>query len=227
MSRKLDIASALAVALTFGFALFSADGSSAVAQSRNPVPAAAASLPQGPAASAATGQPDNLLPASYPELAAPRPTPRDETPPPAHEAQTDARLSLAGLVSEQQPETDLSRELECLAGAIYFEAKSETLEGQLAVGRVVINRANSGRFPSSYCGVVLQRSQFSFVRGGNLPAVNRQSHAWKQAVSVARIAHDGRWTSAAEGALFFHATRVSPNWRLTRVARIDNHVFYR
>lgn len=226
MSRKLDIASAIAVALTLGFTLVSADGSGAVAQSRNPVSAAQTTLPQGQATPAAAGQPDNLLPASYPELAAPRLDPRDDVlPPPVREA--DQGLTLAALVSEQQAGSDLSRELECLAGAIYFEAKSETLEGQLAVGRVVVNRARSGRFPASYCGVVLQPSQFSFVRGGSLPAMNRQSHAWKQAVALAQIADEGRWTSQAEGALFFHAARVSPNWRLTRVARIDNHVFYR
>jgi len=65
-----------------------------------------------------------------------------------------------------------SRELECLAGAIYFESKSESLQGQLAVGHVIANRAHSGRFPSSYCGVVFQRSQFSFVRGRSLPPIS-------------------------------------------------------
>jgi len=226
MSRKLDIASAIAVALTLGFTLASADGSGAAAQSRNPVSSSQAILPQGAAASAAAGTPDNILPGSYPELAAPTANPRDETLPPAvHEA--DDGLTLAGLVSEQPAETDLSRELQCLAGAIYFEAKSETLEGQLAVGRVVVNRARSGRFPSSYCGVVYQPSQFSFIRGNAMPAVNHESSSWKQAVAVAQIADEGSWTNAAEGALFFHAARVSPNWRLKRIARIDNHVFYR
>ena len=61
-----------------------------------------------------------------------------------------------------------SRELECLATGIYFESKSEPLAGQLAVGQVIANRASSGRFPSSYCGVLFQRSQFSFIRGKSL-----------------------------------------------------------
>lgn len=228
MSRKLDIASAIAVALTLGFTLVSADGSGAVAQSRNPVSAAQTPAPQGTAIPAAAGTPDNLLPASFPELAPSRTESRDDVlPPPVREA--DEGLTLAELVSEQQAETDpaTSRDLDCLAGAIYFEAKSETLEGQLAVGRVVVNRARSGRFPSSYCGVVYQPSQFSFIRGSAMPAANRSSAAWKQAVALAQIAHEGRWTSVAEGALFFHAARVSPGWRLKRIARIDNHVFYR
>ena len=117
--------------------------------------------------------------------------------------------------------------MRCLAGAIYFEAKGESLPGQLAVGRVVVNRAKSGRFPDSYCGVVYQRSQFSFVRGRTMPAIRTNSQDWREAVAIARIADAGSWESPAEGALFFHATRVSPGWRLARVTRIDNHVFYR
>jgi N-acetylmuramoyl-L-alanine amidase len=76
----------------------------------------------------------------------------------------DRPLSLASLVSSQPHSADLPRELNCLAGAIYFEAKSESLSGQLAVGRVIVARSKSGRFPNSYCGVVFQPSQFSFVR---------------------------------------------------------------
>lgn len=135
--------------------------------------------------------------------------------------------SLAALVSSQPQPAELSRELNCLAGAIFFEAKSETLNGQLAVGRVVVARAKSGRFPNSYCGVVFQPSQFSFVRGNSLPTGARHARQWKNAVAVAQIAHEGTWRSPVEGALFFHAAYVSPGWRLTRMARVDNHVFYR
>jgi spore germination cell wall hydrolase CwlJ-like protein len=221
MSRKVDIASAIAVALTLGLTLFSADGSGAVAQSRTPKPVAAPANPQ------IAGAPDNLLPETYPapSPAAAADVREEQLPPPAREA--DATLTLAEMVSEQTSSEEPSRELECLAGAIYFEAKSETLEGQLAVGRVIVNRARSGRFPASYCGVVFQRSQFSFIRGNAMPAINRASRDWKQALAIAQIAHEGTWTSAAEGALFFHAARVSPNWRLTRIARVDSHIFYR
>src|SRR3546814_1697830 len=66
-------------------------------------------------------------------------------------------------------------ELRCLAGAVYFESRGESLAGQLAVAHVIINRAESGRFPSSYCGVVHQRSQFSFVRGGKMPSIRESS----------------------------------------------------
>lgn len=135
--------------------------------------------------------------------------------------------TLASLVTAQPQPTELPRELNCLAGAIYFEAKSESLSGQLAVGRVIVARSKSGRFPNSYCEVVFQPSQFSFVRGGTMPGIARGSRQWRNAVAVAQIAHRGSWRSPVEGALFFHATHVSPAWRLTRIARVENHVFYR
>lgn len=122
----------------------------------------------------------------------------------------------------------LDAELECLAGAVYFEAKGEPARGQLSVAKVILNRTASGRFPRTACGVVRQRGQFSFVRGGRFPPIARGSASWKQAVAIARMARDGSVASPAGKALFFHARYVSPGWRgVTRVAAIGNHVFYR
>ena len=135
--------------------------------------------------------------------------------------------NLSSLVSQLRSSDAGSRELECLAGAIYFESKSEPLSGQLAVGQVVANRSKSGRFPASYCGVVFQRSQFSFVRGRALPPIPRSSLQWKNAVAIARIVDQALHVSSVPKALFFHARRVSPRWRLTRVGTVGNHVFYR
>lgn len=134
--------------------------------------------------------------------------------------------SLAELVSATPRPTELDPELRCLAGAVYFESRGESLVGQLAVAHVVINRAQSGRFPKSLCGVVHQRSQFSFVRGGRMPAV-REGSQWANAIAIAQIAREGSWKNHAPGALFFHARYVSPGWRKTRIAQIDNHIFYR
>jgi spore germination cell wall hydrolase CwlJ-like protein len=75
--------------------------------------------------------------------------------------------------------------------------------------------------------VVYQRAQFSFVRGGRMPAIDTSSSAWRNAKAIARIAHEGLWDSPAEGALFFHAKYVNPRWRLTRVAQVSTHIFYR
>jgi N-acetylmuramoyl-L-alanine amidase len=135
--------------------------------------------------------------------------------------------SLAALVKAQSPADELNAEMRCLAGAVYFESKGESLDGQLAVARVVMARAKSGRFPSTMCGVVYQPSQFSFVRGGRMPAINTGSLHWKNAVAISKIAMDGSWKSPVEGALFFHARYVSPGWKLKRIGAIDNHIFYR
>ena len=145
----------------------------------------------------------------------------------------DARLAEAGSLSElvaAMPEGGtMSREMECLAGAIYFESRGEPLAGQLAVGQVIINRSESGVFPSDYCGVVYQPSQFSFVRGGTMPRIDRGSAAWHRATAIARIAHEGLWDSKAGDSLYFHARYVKPSWSRTKIARatIDSHIFYR
>ena len=120
-----------------------------------------------------------------------------------------------------------SRELECLAVGIYYESKSEPLAGQLAVGQVIANRSHSGRFASTYCGVLFQRSQFSFVRGRSYPAPARSSRQWENAVAVAKIVDGKLHASSVPSALFFHAKRVSPGWRLARLGSVGNHIFYR
>ena len=206
MSRKISLAETIALAATFCFALLSTQGSVAAVQARNPQHAVTAQ------SAPAVGL--NL-------------SPEFSTSTDGQAAQADAASSLTELVSRRVTSQPLSAELNCLAGAIYFESKSEPLAGQLAVGRVIVARAQSGRFPSSYCGVVYQPSQFSFVRGKAMPAINKDSNGWKNAVAIAQIANDGSWTSPVEGALYFHAARVSPRWRMARVAKVGNHIFYR
>ena len=146
----------------------------------------------------------------------------DETP-----AEAAPVRDLASLVAEYRGSDPGSRELECLAAGIYFEAKSEPLAGQLAVGQVIENRAESGRFASTYCGVLFQRGQFSFVRGRSWPAIARSSRQWQTAVAIARIVDRDLLQSQFPRALFFHAKRVNPRWRLTRVGTVGNHVVYR
>ena len=135
--------------------------------------------------------------------------------------------SLADLVDTQDVHDSLSNEERCLAGAVYFESKGESLTGQLAVARVILARANSGRFPSTLCGVVFQKSQFSFVRGAGMPPIRTGSKGWQEAVAISKIALNDSWKSPVEGALFFHARHVTPGWNLTRIGSIDNHIFYR
>jgi N-acetylmuramoyl-L-alanine amidase len=134
--------------------------------------------------------------------------------------------SLAALVDKHASSTVGDAQADCLAKAVYFESKGEPLNGQLAVAEVIMNRAKSGRFASTLCGVVKQPSQFSFVRGGGFPPVVNQA-MWRQAVGVAQVAMSGLWESTAPNALFFHARRVSPNWGKKHVATVGNHIFYR
>jgi spore germination cell wall hydrolase CwlJ-like protein len=121
-----------------------------------------------------------------------------------------------------------SDEENCLANAVYFEARGESLEGQLAVAEVVMNRAASGLYPTSYCGVVRQRSQFSFVRRGQMPAADRASEAWQRAVAIARVAEEGAMRILPDTVLWYHARYVAPRWRrhLAESARIGLHIFY-
>jgi spore germination cell wall hydrolase CwlJ-like protein len=97
------------------------------------------------------------------------------------------------------------------------------------VAQVIINRTEDGRFPRSYCAVVAQPGQFSFMRGSRMPQVRESSPAWDRAVAIAHIAHQGMWESEAGNAVFFHARYVSPGWSRTktRLAQIDTHIFYR
>ena len=134
--------------------------------------------------------------------------------------------SLAAAVAGQADSDAMSADLACMAGAVYFESKGEPLAGQLAVAEVILNRAKSGRFPKSVCSVVTQPGQFSFVRGGRVPAV-AQNRQYRTAVAVARVALADAWDSPASGAMYFHARRVAPSWNRVQVAAIGNHLFYR
>jgi spore germination cell wall hydrolase CwlJ-like protein len=120
-------------------------------------------------------------------------------------------------------------EEDCLANAVYFEARGEPIEGQLAVAEVVMNRAASGRYPTTLCGVVVQHAQFSFVRRGVIPAADRGSQAWRRAVAVARVAQAGTTRLLSDNVLWYHANYVSPGWgrRLSRSNQIGAHIFYR
>jgi len=135
--------------------------------------------------------------------------------------------SLDQLVAHYADDEARDEEADCLAAAVYFESNGEPFAGQLAVAEVIINRARSGRFAETLCGVITQRSQFSFVRGGRIPSPPRNSAAWRNAVAIAHIALDDRADSPVSDALFFHARYVNPRWRLQRLAAVGNHIFYR
>lgn len=138
-------------------------------------------------------------------------------------------MSLTDLVNVHRTGAELDEQGQCLATAVYFESMGEPLEGQLAVANVVINRAKSGRYPTSWCGVVKQKAQFSFVRSGRFPRIDHGCDAWAKAQAIARIAALNLTSALPQDVLWYHADYVAPRWRnnLRRVEKIGAHIFYR
>ena len=136
---------------------------------------------------------------------------------------------LYALVDRFSAGAPLTDQANCIAVAVYHEARGESLEGQLAVAKVIMNRAASGRYPTSWCGVVKQPWQFSFVRNGHFPSVDMQSASWRKALGVTRLAVANAIPGLSNDVLWYHADYVAPDWgrRLTRVEKIGAHIFYR
>lgn len=141
------------------------------------------------------------------------------------------RPDYAALIDTDQPR----REERCLAQAIYFEARGESEKGQAAVAQVVLNRASSGLYPSTICGVVFQNRQhyhacqFSFACEGRSLRIT-EPDAWRRAQRIAAAVTSGQTYVADVGsATHYHALYVHPYWarRLQRTDRIGHHVFYK
>ena len=127
-------------------------------------------------------------------------------------------------------------DLECLARNVYYEARGEPLAGQYAVAEVTMNRVASPLFPDTVCGVV-HAGGFDTGTGRRVGAFSwtaRESHElpygyeWRRAQAVASTVYDSADAPLVEGALFYHATYVTPEWSRSkmRVARIGRHLFY-
>jgi spore germination cell wall hydrolase CwlJ-like protein len=138
---------------------------------------------------------------------------------------------LYALVDRFAAGAPLDEQANCVAVAIYHEARGESLEGQLAVARVIMNRAASGKYPSSWCGTVKQPWQFSFVnpRTGHIPYVDETSASWRKALGVTRLAVANAVPTLSSDVLWYHATYVAPSWgrRLSFAQKIGTHIFYR
>lgn len=142
-----------------------------------------------------------------------------------------ARPLVAGHTPDKMP--DLLRATDCLAQAVYYEAASESLEGQRAVAQVVLNRVRDPRYPSSVCGVVYQGSerrtgcQFTFTCDGAL-ARKPDPFLYARARMVAVQAMSGRVEPAVGLATHYHTKQVVPYWRtdLVKLRTIGAHIFY-
>ncbi len=129
---------------------------------------------------------------------------------------------------------DASRAAECLTAAVYYEARSQSVEGQRAVAQVVLNRVRDRAFPNSVCGVVYQGAerrtgcQFSFTCDGSMNRP-RELGAWDRARAVAAAALGGSVYAPVGAATSFHTTSILPWWAssLARITTVGAHVFYR
>ena len=120
-----------------------------------------------------------------------------------------------------------AQNIACLARNVYFEARGEPEAGQYAVAEVTMNRKASGLHGKTVCGVVYERKAFSWTSIDALP--EPEPEAWSRAQQIAEEVYYGRHQPVLNGARFFHATYVKPEWagERRRVARIGSHIFYR
>jgi spore germination cell wall hydrolase CwlJ-like protein len=163
------------------------------------------------------------------QAALPRPRP---APPRGIPAPMDVRVTAARIA----PQVYQRRQAQCLARAIYFEARSESLDGQFAIARVVLNRTESGRYPDSICRVVYQnahlndRCQFSFACDG-LPDEPTDSVAWAMALGMAAAlvrTEDPLLPAELLRSTHYHADYVRPHWapQLAMTGAVGRHIFY-
>lgn len=119
------------------------------------------------------------------------------------------------------------RDLACLALNVYHEARGEPLAGQYAVAEVTLNRRASRLFPRTVCEVVYQKGAFSWTDLEPLP--EPRGAKWAQAQRVAEAVYFGKRVPEMQGAMFYHATYIKPDWAKEKkvVARIGQHIFYR
>ena len=125
---------------------------------------------------------------------------------------------------------------DCLADAMYYEARGEGVDGQMAVAEVIYNRMRSGYYPKTICEIVFEGSglhtgcQFSFTCNGEMNR-RREAADWRRIHRLALriVLGQARLGDLTDGALSFHAVDVAPGWSDTmeRTTQIGNHIFYR
>lgn len=145
-------------------------------------------------------------------------------------------LSAVTAAHAEDMDSSVQQQVTCLAKNIYYEAGLESYEGKVAVAQVTVNRSENEKFPDTICGVVNQKTrvpsgklvcQFSWVCEPNRLKIKYYSDRWEDSLAIARdVIVDGLRLDHLNEALYFHNTRVRPNWRLERITRIGGHIFY-
>ncbi|MGY9049398.1 hypothetical protein P775_18315 [Puniceibacterium antarcticum] len=134
----------------------------------------------------------------------------------------------------QQPKAVGDKQWQCLAEALYFEARGESVKGQFAVAEVILNRVDSPRYPNSVCGVVHQGTgkkyscQFSYTCDGNPESIH-EPKAFAEVGKVAKLMLSGAPRALTDGATHYHTGKVKPKWarKFPLTAQIGTHLFYR
>lgn len=150
------------------------------------------------------------------------------------------------LTEEVVPEVFLygEREIECLALNSYFEARNQSVAGQIAVAQVVLNRVNSPKFPNTICEVIQQGPTYENWKGTVLPIRNQCHFSW-WCDGMSDIPHDQetydrilklvtkileeKTVDITDGSVYYHADYVKPYWinTLHKTLVVDDHVFYK
>ncbi len=135
---------------------------------------------------------------------------------------------LAYLLGAYTDAQAMDKEQQCIADAIYHEARGESFEGMLAVANVIVNRIKSKDFPNTACGVVYQRKQFSWTL---LPAkiATPVLDYGSSILYISKLAVQSRLIDITRGATHYHATSVSPYWTDSKVKvfSVGKHLFYK
>ena len=142
-------------------------------------------------------------------------------------------LALALVACESGTETAATvdpQAQDCMALAMYWEARGEGREGMVAVGSVVMNRVEDERFPNDTCSVIRQGGetapcQFSWWCDGRSDRP-KPGPLWSESREVAREILEGQVNDPTDGAIYFHHESIDPPWQKKRTKSIGSHVFY-
>ncbi|WP_299844783.1 cell wall hydrolase [uncultured Roseovarius sp.] len=146
----------------------------------------------------------------------------------------DTKIGYSREWLDAQPAVKGGDEWACLAEALYFEARGESVKGQFAVAEVILNRVDSPRFPDTVCDVINQgtgrkyQCQFTYTCDGFKEIIN-EPRAFKRVGKVAKMMVSGAPRKLTDGATFYHTRAVNPRWsrKFTRTTSIGQHHFYR
>ena len=146
----------------------------------------------------------------------------------------DTKIGYSREWLDAQPAVKGGEEWACLAEALYFEARGESVKGQFAVAEVILNRVDSPRFPDTVCAVINQgtgrkyQCQFTYTCDGFKEIIN-EPRAFKRVGKVAKMMVGGAPRQLTDGATYYHTRAVSPRWsrKFTRTTSIGEHHFYR